>query len=95
MSESHMSDFAFKIRDLVEKRVQEDLREQLERYQRTGSRTSTRAVIDQVFEQEREKISRWRKQSEDKEEYTLVDVLDWVIRDCLPELRQQFLDRYR
>ena len=87
---SDINDRTDKLLATLEKGIEERLHEQFQRYRRAGVLTNTRAVIDQVLEQEKEQFLKNRKQWEDDERDALVDFVDFFVRERLPELRDQF-----
>lgn len=88
------SNFQHEIKALLEKRIQESLLKQFALYQRVNPSANTRAVIDQVFSQEEEKFLEFRNRWEDREDGDfLIRCMD-MIHDWLPDLRQQFYNRY-
>ena len=88
-----MSNKAEKLDKLLDERIDEDIREHLERRDRAGTNTITRAVIDQVFEQTEETLLKDKNQLDEEGSYSTIAFIKRTLRN--PELREKFYRRYR
>ena len=88
-----MSDKAEKLDKLLDERIDEDIREHLERRRRAGTNTISRAAIDQVFEQTEETLLKDKNQLEEEGSYNTIAFIKRTLRN--PELRKKYYRRHR